>query len=396
MKSEWKVKKIGDIVDIRRGASPRPIHKFLSSEGMPWVKIADATSDNSRYIQKTNEYIINEGVKKSVMVTPETLIVSNSATPGLPKIMKINACVHDGWLIFSNYKGITRDFLYYKFIDIRRKLVNQANGSVFQNLKTDIVREFDINIPSINTQNKIVLILSNIDDKIELNERINKNLLHQAMTIFNNAIEHSTSITLTELGELADIKGGKRLPKGINLTNTPNSHPYIRVRDLNNVVFASLSTNYEYVDDETQKTISRYITTTNDVLLSIVGTIGLTAIVDESLNMANLTENCVKITNLNNISPEYLLLYLRSSRGTEEIKKNTVGAVQSKLPIKNIQRITIPLLPQSEIKSLNSILTALFNQISSNDAESRCLSDIRDSLLPKLMSGELDVSDINI
>lgn len=396
MKTEWKVKKIGDVVDIRRGASPRPIHKFLSNKGMPWVKIADATSDNSRFIRKTNECIINEGIKKSVMVTPETLIVSNSATPGLPKIMKINACVHDGWLVFSNYKGITRDFLYYKFIDVRRNLVNQANGSVFQNLKTDIVREFDINIPSINTQNKIVSMLSKIDEKIELNEKINKNLLHQAMTIFNNAIEHSTSITLTELGELADIKGGKRLPKGINLTNIPNSHPYIRVRDLNNVVFASLSTNYEYVDDETQKTISRYITTTNDVLLSIVGTIGLTAIVDESLNMANLTENCVKITNLNNISPEYLLLYLRSSRGTEEIKKNTVGAVQSKLPIKNIQRITIPLLPQSEIKSLNSILTALFNQISSNDAESRCLSDIRDSLLPKLMSGELDVSDINI
>ena len=396
MKSEWKVKKIGDVVDIRRGASPRPIHKFLSNKGMPWVKIADATSDNSRFIRKTNECIINEGIKKTVMVTSETLIVSNSATPGLPKIMKINACVHDGWLVFSNYKGITRDFLYYKFIDVRRNLVNQANGSVFQNLKTDIVREFDINIPSINTQNKIVSMLSKIDEKIELNEKINKNLLHQAMTIFNNAIEHSTSITLTELGELADIKGGKRLPKGINLTNIPNSHPYIRVRDLNNVVFASLSTNYEYVDDETQKTISRYITTTNDVLLSIVGTIGLTAIVDESLNMANLTENCVKITNLNNVSPEYLLLYLRSSRGTEEIKKNTVGAVQSKLPIKNIQRITIPLLPQSEIKSLNSILTALFNQISSNDAESRCLSDIRDSLLPKLMSGELDVSDINI
>ena len=396
MKSEWKVKKIGDVVDIRRGASPRPIHKFLSNKGMPWVKIADATSDNSRFIRKTNECIINEGIKKSVMVTSETLIVSNSATPGLPKIMKINACVHDGWLVFSNYKGITRDFLYYKFIDVRRNLVNQANGSVFQNLKTDIVREFDINIPSINTQNKIVSMLSKIDEKIELNEKINKNLLHQAMVIFNNAIEYSTSITLAELGELADIKGGKRLPKGINLTNIPNSHPYIRVRDLNNVVFASLSTNYEYVDDETQKTISRYITTTNDVLLSIVGTIGLTAIVDESLNMANLTENCVKITNLNNISPEYLLLYLRSSRGTEEIKKNTVGAVQSKLPIKNIQRITIPLLPQSEMKSLNSILTALFNQISSNDAESRCLSDIRDSLLPKLMSGELDVSDINI
>ena len=176
MKFEWQTKKIGDVVDIRRGSSPRPIHKFLATEGMPWVKIADATSDTSRYIWKTNEFIIEDGVTKSVKVAPETLIVSNSATPGLPKIMKTTACVHDGWLVFSNYRGITRDFLYYKFIDIRRTLVNQANGSVFQNLKTDIVKDFDIRIPCIETQKKIVGILSQIDEKIELNNSINNNL----------------------------------------------------------------------------------------------------------------------------------------------------------------------------------------------------------------------------
>lgn len=308
--------------------------------------------------------------------------------------------VYAGFLIkfsIDPQKVIPKYIKYYcQSDDYKGWVQSYLSGSTRGNINAKTYGLMPIPIPNIDQQKGIVSLLSSIDCKIKLNNEINKNLLHQAMVIFNNAIEYSTSITLAELGELADIKGGKRLPKGINLTNIPNSHPYIRVRDLNNVVFASLSTNYEYVDDETQKTISRYITTTNDVLLSIVGTIGLTAIVDESLNMANLTENCVKITNLNNISPEYLLLYLRSSRGTEEIKKNTVGAVQSKLPIKNIQRITIPLLPQSEMKSLNSILTALFNQISSNDAESRCLSDIRDSLLPKLMSGELDVSDINI
>ena len=90
--------------------------------------------------------------------------------------MKITACVHDGWLVFSNFNGILRDFLYYKFIDIKRLLVNQANGSVFQNLKTDIVRDFDIDVPNLNTQKKIVSFLSVIDDKIELNQKINDNL----------------------------------------------------------------------------------------------------------------------------------------------------------------------------------------------------------------------------
>ena len=176
MKFEWKHLKIGDVVEIRRGASPRPIHNYLSSEGMPWVKIADATGDASRYITKTGECIIKSGVSKSVVVEPETLIVSNSATPGLPKIMKITACVHDGWLVFSNYKGVLRDYLYYKFIDIRRFLVNQANGSVFQNLKTDIVRAFDIDVPDMETQQKIVDVLLTIDEKIDLNTKINNNL----------------------------------------------------------------------------------------------------------------------------------------------------------------------------------------------------------------------------
>ena len=176
MASEWRHLKIGDVVEIRRGASPRPINNYLSNKGMPWVKIADATADSSRYISKTNECIIESGVPKSVIVEPETLIVSNSATPGLPKIMKIIACVHDGWLVFSNYKGILRDYLYYKFIDIRRQLVNQANGSVFQNLKTDIVKNFDIDVPDLETQRKIVSVLSAIDGKIELNNQINDNL----------------------------------------------------------------------------------------------------------------------------------------------------------------------------------------------------------------------------
>lgn len=396
MKSEWTLKKLSEIVDFNPRES-LPKGKKAKKIGMD--KLQPFCRDILSYEIET----FTGGTK---FRNGDTIMAKITPCLENGKTAKVDILDDDEigfgsteYMVFRAKTGVDEDFLYYLVCSsiIREPAIKSMIGSSGrQRVQTDVIQNLEIAIPSYEEQRLIGKFLRNLDDKIKINNKINKNLLHQAMVIFNNAIEYSTSITLAELGELADIKGGKRLPKGINLTNIPNSHPYIRVRDLNNVVFASLSTNYEYVDDETQKTISRYITTTNDVLLSIVGTIGLTAIVDESLNMANLTENCVKITNLNNISPEYLLLYLRSSRGTEEIKKNTVGAVQSKLPIKNIQRITIPLLPQSEMKSLNSILTALFNQISSNDAESRCLSDIRDSLLPKLMSGELDVSDINI
>lgn len=176
MNSEWKSCKIGDVVSVRRGSSPRPIKDFIVDEGMPWVKISDATTDQTRFINSTKEFIKKEGVKNSVLVNPGDLIVSNSATPGLPKFMNIQACVHDGWLVFDEYDGVLKDYLYYYFIVVRGRLVNQANGSVFKNLKTDIVRDFDINLPSIETQQKIVQILSQIDEKIEYNIRINQNL----------------------------------------------------------------------------------------------------------------------------------------------------------------------------------------------------------------------------
>lgn len=327
------------------------------------------------------------------------VLVSN-IRPYFKKIWKakFNGGCSNDVLVFSAKEGFDTEFLYYVLSDnsFFEYSMATSKGTKMPRGDKKSIMNYEVPCFDINIQIKIASILKSIDDKIELNNKINNNLEQQAMAIFNNVIEQSKSVTYAELGSLADVKGGKRLPKGANLRSIPNSHPYIRVRDLNDVVFASLSANYEYVDDETQKTISRYITTTDDVLISIVGTIGLTAIVDKSLNMANLTENCVKVTNLHGISPEYLLLYLRSQHGSEEIKKGTVGAVQEKLPIKNIQALSVPLLPQSDLQSLNDTLKVLFNQISINVAESKCLTDIRDSLLPKLMSGELDVSNLDL
>ena len=112
------------------------------------------------------------------------------------------------------------------------------------------------------------------------------------------------------LADFADIKGGKRLPKGEQLIASPNEHPYIRIRDLGATKYLNLTPDYEYVDNETQKTISKYIVHKGDILVSVVGTIGLIGIVGETLEGANQTENCDKITNVSGIEPEYIYYYL--------------------------------------------------------------------------------------
>ena len=165
------------------------------------------------------------------------------------------------------------------------------------------------------------------------------------------------------LGELAEIKGGKRLPKGALLTNIHNSHPYIRTTDINNnaVSVGDLL----FVPDEIFPSISRYIVEKNDVIISIVGTIGLCAIIPDSLHLASLTENCAKIVNVKDklIDKKYLFYYLTSEDGQAEIESRNVGSTQPKLPLYNIQGIPIPLPTLPEQKAIAAVLSSLDDKI---------------------------------
>lgn len=205
------------------------------------------------------------------------------------------------------------------------------------------------------------------------------------------------AIREVKLGKVATVKGGKRLPKGINLITKPNSHPYIRVRDLNGKKTLELDGSFEFVDDETQKAISRYIVTGGDIVLSIVGTIGLVSVVGDSLNEANLTENCVKLTSLSGIDRDYLYYYLKSSYGQQEIARGTVGAVQAKLPIKNIQDISIPLPDEVTQRKIADILSSLdakieVNQRINDNLQQQAFS-VFDNLIANAENNDCTVSD---
>lgn len=173
---------------------------------------------------------------------------------------------------------------------------------------------------------------------------------------------------VAKIKDFAEVKGGKRLPKGKQLIKEPNSHPYIRIRDLGKTKYLQLTSNYEYVDDETQQSISRYIVNKGDILISVVGTIGLIGIVGDTLDKANQTENCDKIINIKNILPEYLYYYLISSFGQEEIRKGTVGAVQPKLPLKNVQDISVFYPSIKEQERIVNILSSIDEKIEMNNA----------------------------
>ena len=171
MPQNWKHATIGDVVSVSRGASPRPIQDYISQSGMPWVKISDASSSVSKYLFKTAEYIIPEGIQNSRTVTKGMMIVSNSASPGLPMIMEITACVHDGWLIIDDYDCVTQEFMYYHFLNERQSLISSSNGSVFNNLKIDIVKSHPIIIPDEETMTKVTQQFRRLNKAIKQNAK---------------------------------------------------------------------------------------------------------------------------------------------------------------------------------------------------------------------------------
>ena len=144
----WDAITLGNFLEIKRGGSPRPIQNFMAPTGYPWVKIADATADPSPFLFKTKEFIIKEGLRKTVYLKKGSLILTNSATPGLPKFLELDACIHDGWLYFPQKKHFSDNYLYFLFLKLRTQLVPQGNGSVFTNLKTDILRNQVVLVPT--------------------------------------------------------------------------------------------------------------------------------------------------------------------------------------------------------------------------------------------------------
>ncbi len=148
--NSWNGGKLGDFAEIKRGGSPRPIQEYLSDSGLRWLKISDVTSLQTPFIIDIKDHIIEAGLRKTVFLKAGSLVLSNSATPGIPKILDVDSCIHDGWLYFPESK-FSKEYLYLYFKYIRQQLVNISNGSVFNNLKTDILKGYPAILPDKET-----------------------------------------------------------------------------------------------------------------------------------------------------------------------------------------------------------------------------------------------------
>jgi len=171
----WSWCRLGEVADIARGGSPRPIEDFITDKenGINWIKIGD-TVPESKYITSAKEKIKPEGKKYSRFVHVEDFLLTNSMSFGRPYILKIDGCIHDGWLVFADIiKYLLKDFLYYALSSqyIYNSFSLVAAGSTVKNLKADTVKQVLFPLPPLSEQQRIVTAIEAIFTQIDLLEQ---------------------------------------------------------------------------------------------------------------------------------------------------------------------------------------------------------------------------------
>lgn len=221
----WPIKKLGEVCEIARGGSPRPIQNYLTedSAGINWIKIGDATSSD-KYIFNTKERIKKEGLRKTRLVESGDLILTNSMSFGHPYIMGTSGAIHDGWLLLRPCKEVWSEYLYYFLSSngVYDEFSRLAGGAVVKNLNSKSVATVEIPLPSLFEQKKIVARLEKMFGKIKEAKRLRAEA--------QEATQKLLSAELHKIFEEGKKKGWeeKKLEKvcKINMGQSPSSSTY--------------------------------------------------------------------------------------------------------------------------------------------------------------------------
>ncbi|MEK4495505.1 restriction endonuclease subunit S [Ureibacillus sp. FSL W8-0352] len=392
----------------------------LLSEGIPVYEQQNVINNHRDF-----RFFINEEKYKNLKrftVQPNDLLISCSGTVGKVSIIKNDdpiGIISQALLILRpNTTKVLPEFLYYFFSSSKgyNSIVSRSSGSVQVNIaKRDVIEEIEIEVPNLNIQRKIVNILKVLDSKVELNKKINNTLEQIAQSLFKhwfvdfefpneNGKPYKSSggkFVESELGmipegwdvqpinKLAQVNIGKTPPRKEKewFSNNPNDVRWISIKDLGESETYILNTS-EYLTSEAIERFNIKRIPNNTVVLSFKLTIGRIAItIGEMLSNEAIAHFLIKNNMLNT---PYLYLYLKKFNfDTLGNTSSIATAINSKI----VKSIPIMVPEMKIINEFYNIVEPLFNLIKEITVETQTLENLRDTLLPKLMSGEIRIPE---
>ena len=298
MKNKWQCQKIGDVCVVERGSSPRPIDQFITEDGggINWIKIGDTTE--SMYITETAQKIKPEGMKKSRYVEPGDFLLSNSMSFGRPYILKIDGCIHDGWLVLKDKDEIfDKRFLYY-YLSAKatyQKFKHMAVGGVVNNLNSEMVRKIDVPVPSKDEQMDTADLLDKICNIISLRKReldcLDDLIRARFVEMFGDRNYPSEPLD----NNVVEMFIG---PFGSSLKNevfVDEENGFCMVYEQKHAIQKTMNVPTRYVSKSKYEELKRFTILGGDIIVSCRGTIGEIFIVPDNAPMGIMHPSIMKI-----------------------------------------------------------------------------------------------------
>ena len=402
---DWEVVRLGEVAQIIMGQSPPGDTYNEIGEGIPFLQGKAEFTDIFPIPKKYTT--------KPIKVAPKgSILISVRAPVGDVNLVDREYCIGRGLAAICVTNKANKKFVFWGLKYLKPLLEKEGSGSTFKSINKEKLINFLIPLPPLPEQKAIARVLKAIQDAIEATERViaaakelKKSLMRHLFTYGPVPVSERDRVRLKEteigpipedwevvrLGEICDVKGGKRLPKGHSFSEIPTKFPYIRVVDFMN--WTVDTKNLKYLTEEDAKLLQRYRIFSEDVFISIAGTVGLVGMIPKELNGAYLTENAARIIikDFNILEPNFLVAFLASARGQYEIDQRTTKTSQPKLALTRIREIPIPLPPLPIQQKIAQILKAVDDKIEAEEKKKEALQALFKTLLHHLMTGKIRV-----
>lgn len=378
MPSQWKTYKLGELIELKRGYD-LPDYNRVKGEFPVYTSSGFSSLHNEAKVEAPGVITGRYGTLGEIFFTEK------------------DYWPHNTTLYVKDFKGNNPKFIYYFLKTLRLESGNDKSS--VPGLNRNDLHRLDVSIPDLSTQTQIAQILSSLDDKIELNLQMNQTLEAMAQALFkewfvnfnfpnfDGVLENGLpkGWRMGKLGEVVRIEIGRTPPRLEEewFSKDEKDNKWISIRDMGQSGMYIFNTS-EYLTNEAIEKFRIPVIPENTVILSFKLTIGRLAITTEKM----LSNEAIAQINSTEFSPEYIYLYLKTYNwGSLGSTSSIATAVNSK----TIKEMEI-LIPDTDISNLfKEVITPLFEKIKYNSLQIQTLTQTRDTLLPKLMSGKIEL-----
>lgn len=395
---------LSDLVDVIGGGTPKTTEESYWNGSIPWLSVKDFCGDK-KYVYNTEKSITVEGLNNSStkLLHKDNIIISARGTVGELAMIPYDMAFNQSCFGLIPKGNNDPHFVYYLLKDKVRSLKSQTQGSVFDTITKATFDRIECADYSEEDQRRIASILSSLDRKIELNNKINADLEEMAQAIFKNwfvdfepfkdgKFVDSELGKIPEgwkvgcLGDMGAVVCGKT-PSKSNSNYYGGDIPFIKIPDMHGNVFVENSE--DRLTEEGSLSQIKKLIPPYSLMVSCIATVGLVSI---NTKPSHTNQQINTVIPHNKSALFYLYQHIKNN---EEFLKNMGRGGTTTLNVNTKSFSNIRLLIPSEIalEQFHGIVEGLFKKIEQNLHESRTLSLLRDTLLPRLMSGELEVPE---